>query len=63
VNNNVVHMQWGNIELSEFASWFADGRDAFGRLIAQEQAGKDGNVDDILGDLFGNPILIHGEVS
>ncbi len=62
VNNNVEHSDWGNIELSEFASWYADGRDALGRLIAQEQAGKDGNVDDILADLFGNPILTHGEL-
>jgi hypothetical protein len=61
-NNNVVHAEWGNIELSEFAAWFAEGRDALGRLIAQEQAGKDGNVDDILCDLFGNPILAHGEL-
>jgi len=25
VNNNVVHAEWGNIELSEFAAWFAEG--------------------------------------
>jgi Second Messenger Oligonucleotide or Dinucleotide Synthetase domain len=61
-NNNVVHSQWGNIELTEFASWFADGRDAFSRLMAHENAGNDGVVDDILAGLFGNPILIHGEV-
>jgi hypothetical protein len=62
-NNNVVHTQWGNIELDEFASWFAAGRDAFNRLIAHESAGNDGTVDDILADLFGNPILTHGEIA
>lgn len=62
-NNNVVHTQWGNIELDEFASWFAAGRDALSRLIAHESAGNDGTVDDILAELFGNPILIHGEIS
>jgi hypothetical protein len=62
-NNNVVHTQWGNIELDEFASWFAAGRDAFNRLIAYESAGNDGTVDDILADLFGNPILDHGVLS
>jgi hypothetical protein len=62
-NNNVVHTQWGNIELDEFAAWFTHGRDAFGRLIAHENAGNDGTVDDILAELFGNPILIHGEIT
>src|SRR5262249_56578282 len=62
-NNNVVHTQWGNIELDEFASWFAAGRDAFNRLIAHESAGNDGTVDDILADLFGNPILTHEEIA
>jgi hypothetical protein len=62
VNNNVVHTQWGNIELDEFASWFAAGRDAFSRLIAHESAGNEGTVDDILAELFGNPILTHGEI-
>jgi hypothetical protein len=62
-NNNVVHRQWGNIELEEFASWFADARDALQRLVAHEQAGNDGIVDDILADLFGNPILVHGDIS
>lgn len=62
-NNNVVHAQWGNIELDEFASWFAAGRDAFSRLIAHESAGNDGTVDGILAELFGNPILTHGEIS
>jgi hypothetical protein len=62
-NNNVVHSEWGNIELIEFASWFADARDALSRLIAQEQAGNDGTVDEILRSLFGNPVLIHGELS
>jgi hypothetical protein len=62
-NNNVVHTQWGNIELEEFASWFAEGRDAFGRLMAHESAGNDGTVDAILAELFGNPILTHGEIA
>jgi Second Messenger Oligonucleotide or Dinucleotide Synthetase domain len=62
-NNNVVHAQWGNIELEEFASWFADGRDAMQRLVAHERAGNDGTVDDILADLFGNPVLVHGDIS
>jgi hypothetical protein len=62
-NNNVVHTQWGNIELDEFASWFAAGRDAFNRLIAHESAGNDGTVDDILAELFGNAVLLHGEIA
>jgi hypothetical protein len=62
-NNNVVHTQWGNIELDEFAAWFAAGRDAFGRIISHESAGNDSTVDDILAELFGNPILTHGDIS
>ncbi len=62
-NNNVVDTQWGNIELDEFASWFTAGRDALNRLIAHESAGNDGTVDDILAELFGNPILTHGEIA
>jgi hypothetical protein len=61
-NNNVVHTQWGSIELDEFASWFAAGRDAFSRLIAHESAGNDSTVDEILIELFGKPILTHGEI-
>jgi hypothetical protein len=61
-NNNVVHSEWGNIELDELASWFGAGRDALSRLIAQEQSGNDGNVDAILVDLFGNPVITHGEL-
>src|SRR5262249_16062204 len=61
-NNNVLPTQWGNIELDEFASWLAAARDAFGRLIAHDSAGNDGTVGDILAELFGNPILIHGEI-
>ena len=61
-NNNVVHSQWGNIDLEEFASWFADARDAMQRLVAHERAGNDGIVDDILADLFGTPILVHGDI-
>jgi hypothetical protein len=60
LNNNVVHSTWGNIKLEEFASWFADARDAMGRLLSHEAAGNDGTVDDILANLFGNPVLTHG---
>ena len=60
VNNNVVHGDWRNIELQEFASWFAAARDAFARLIAHENAGNDSIVDAILAEQFGNPILTHG---
>jgi Second Messenger Oligonucleotide or Dinucleotide Synthetase domain len=60
VNNNVVHGDWGNIELQEFASWFAAARDAFARLIAHENAGNDSTVDAILAEQFGNPVLTHG---
>jgi hypothetical protein len=63
VNNNVVHSTWGNIELDEFASWFAAGRDAFSRVIAHERTGNDGIVDAILAELFGNPILTHGGIT
>jgi hypothetical protein len=59
-NNNVVHTNWRNIELDEFASWFATARDALGRVIAHENAGNGGTVDDILVELFGNPIITHG---
>jgi hypothetical protein len=59
-NNNVVHMSWGNIELKEFASWFAEGRDALSRLIAHEKGGNDSRVDEILAELFGNSVLTHG---
>lgn len=62
-NNNVVHSAWGNIELSEFASWFGEGRDHFNRLIAQEQEGNDGKVDEILSTLFGTAVITHGELS
>ena len=60
VNNNVVHGDWGNIELQEFASWFAAARDASARLIAHENAGNDSTVDAILVQQFGNPIITHG---
>lgn len=60
VNNNVVHRDWGNIELQEFAEWFAAARDAFARLIAHENAGNDSTVDAILAQQFGKPVLTHG---
>jgi hypothetical protein len=63
VNNNVVHANWGNIELDEFASWFAAGRDGLSRLMAHESGGNDSIVDDILAELFGNPILTHGVIA
>jgi hypothetical protein len=59
-NNNVVHSEWGNLALKEFAGWFADGRDSFGRLVAQEAAGNDCTVDTILEHLFGSAIANHG---
>jgi hypothetical protein len=62
-NNNVVHSSWGNIEIDEFASWFAAGRDALSRVIAHENAGNDGIVDDILAELFGTAILTHGDIA
>ena len=62
-NNNVVHSDWGNIELEEFAAWFSDARDAFNRIIAYERAGNDGIVDDILTELFGTAVIDHGELS
>lgn len=62
-NNNVVHTQWGNIELAEFAGWFASARDALNRLVAQEHAGNDAEVDKILSGLFGGAVLTHGELS
>jgi hypothetical protein len=62
-NNNVVHSNWGNIELGEFAAWFATSRDALSRMLAHEAAGNDGTIDEILAELFGNPILAHGTLS
>jgi hypothetical protein len=62
-NNNVVHTVWGNIELDEFAQWFADSRDAFARIVSNESMGNDSAVDDLLADLFGNAILAHGELT
>jgi hypothetical protein len=61
-NNNVVHSTWSNIELSEFADWFAAGRDGMGRILAHENAGNDGIVDDVLTELFGTAIINHGEL-
>jgi hypothetical protein len=62
-NNNVVHTPWGNIELDEFASWFAAGRDAFGRIMSHESMGNDSSVDEILADVLGNAVLAHGDLS
>jgi hypothetical protein len=59
-NNNVVHSDWGNIELQAFAAWFAESRDALSRLIAQDMAGNDSNVDAILSQTFGKAVLAHG---
>lgn len=63
VNNNVVHQNWGRIEISEFASWFASGRDALNRIIAHERMGTVSTVDDLLVQIFGNPVITHGELS
>ncbi|SRR6266568_2159626 len=60
VNNNVVHSSWRNIELSEFSRWFETTRDSLNRLVAQEAGGADGEVDNILVELFGSAILTHG---
>jgi hypothetical protein len=62
-NNNVVHSNWTNIQLSEFADWFASGRDAFSRIMSHEQSGRDTAVDQLLAELFGNAVIAHGELS
>lgn len=62
-NNNVVHSNWGNIEIDEFASWFATGRDALSHVIAHENAGNDGIVDEVLAELFGMAIVTHGHIA
>ena len=59
-NNNVVHSEWGNLALKEFAGWFADGRDTMSRLVALEAAGNDSAADNILEQLFGSAIVHHG---
>jgi hypothetical protein len=61
-NNNVVHSDWSNIQLSEFAEWFSSARDIFGRLISNEYQGRDSAVDEALVELFGNPVITHGEL-
>jgi hypothetical protein len=63
VNNNVVHGDWGNIEIDELASWFAAARDGFGRIIAYENAGNVSKVDAVLAELFGNLVLAHGALA
>jgi len=62
-NNNVVHTPWGNIELDEFASWFAAGRDIMQRILSHEAMGNDSMVDELLVELFGSAILTHGDLS
>jgi hypothetical protein len=62
-NNNVVHSNWTSIQLSEFADWFASGRDALSRIMSHEQAGRDTAVDQLLAELFGNAVIAHGELS
>lgn len=62
-NNNVVHTPWGNIELTEFASWFEAGRDIMQRILSHEGMGNDAMVDELLVELFGNAILTHGDLS
>lgn len=62
-NNNVVHSDWGNIQLQEFAEWFAQARDALGRIVAQEHSGSVGTIDELLVQLFGSAILTQGDIS
>jgi hypothetical protein len=62
-NNNVVHSDWTNIQLSEFAEWLERGRDALSRIMAHEQAGRDSEVDRLLEELFGKAVITHGELS
>lgn len=61
-NNNVVHTPWGNIELTEFASWFEAGRDIMQRILSHEAMGNEAMVDELLVELFGNAILSHGDL-
>lgn len=62
-NNNVVHSDWTNIHLSEFAEWFERGRDALARIISCEKDGRDSEVDRLLEELFGKAVITHGEIS
>jgi hypothetical protein len=62
-NNNVVHTDWTNVHLSEFAEWFERARDSLSRIISHEQAGRDSEVDRLLAELFGNAVIAHGELS
>jgi hypothetical protein len=62
-NNNVVHSEWTNIELSEFAEWFSLGRDHVSRIMSNEFAGNESAVDEDLVELFGNPVITHGELA
>jgi hypothetical protein len=62
-NNNVVHSEWTNIQLAEFAEWFERARDAFSRIISYEQAGRDSEADQLLEQLFGKAVITHGELS
>lgn len=55
--NNVVPGKWGNIELTEFAGWFAEARDAFQRILAFEAQGNHGKVRQLLAEQFGSLIL------
>jgi hypothetical protein len=62
-NNNVVHSDWTNIQLSEFAEWFERGRDTLARIMSCEKDGKDSEVDRLLEELFGKAVITHGEIS
>jgi hypothetical protein len=62
-NNNVVHKDWGNIELDEFATWLEAARDIMNRVVSYESSGNDSKVDELLAELFGNAILTHGALS
>jgi len=62
-NNNVVHSNWTNLALNEFANWFADGRDAISRVLAMEASCNNAEADAMLGKLFGTAIDSHGAVT
>jgi hypothetical protein len=62
-NNNVVHSDWSNIQLTEFAEWFERARDSLSGIMSREQAGRDSEVDQLLAELFGQAVITHGELS
>lgn len=61
--NNVVPEKWKNIELTEFAGWFAEARDTFQRIMAFETQGNDVKVRQLLSEQFGSSILVERAVA